>query len=847
MVRKEPPESELLSRVLLENWLVEERIDSGNNGVVYRACHTAEEVDMDVACKFMQISELRDGWEQEVQKASMMDSHPHVVGIKDYTKLKIGEEEYACVIFEFVDGPSLLHYIKNHSDQITISFVCAVAEAILDVLHGMEQSGISHNDLHTGNILLSESDITISNEPQIKITDFGVGGSHNSLDPKNDYAQLGDVILNLLETIDKSELDPLDEHRYEYLVDEFVGKYIVEQDPTKGEYVRSPRELQKKLQNNKSKARERMGDGSGVELENPFEYLSCEQMGDSYKLIEQLYSRDFPGYGQLHSRTNTVLTGPRGCGKTTILRNMSIETQVETGQITSPSDIQYFGVFYPCRDLYFAFHYMNDEDPKPLSQNLLIHYFSLSLLKKFVNRVGMLRDEFGNAIPEDSIQLLEDRISHSLREYSSPPAGTDNIDHISSVLEAEKGRVDNTLRRGGGGFDEESPLMNINTLPDTCKEFLNSISWLESTPIYLLIDDYSLPKITETMQSTLNDLTMERWDQFYFKVSTESISSFYAYDRSGKLLEESREFEVVDLASHFISETEKRGKFLRDVINTRLQTTDGIHARYDDIYEVLGERPYDSYNDLARQIQSNSEVDYAGFETLRDIFSGDISEMLRLVRGMFNKIGRKEDWQKGEVPSPILPGEQDEVIRSYGGSFLNQVESIPETGKKLSTIAEVFGRHSNQLLMEKNSKNQSGNPPFQAFRIETRESFTFDSEEYLSEVADVLRKELSESPDKQDIAEEAESIYDDLIQYGIFLRDTRGKSIRGGAVPRLYLRRLLIPKFNLTPSMRDNVTMEPDEFIYFLTNPEEYRDSGYNESKNQSLFDYTDDVDDGSE
>lgn len=847
MPPQEPPDSEILGKTLLDNWIIEEKVDSGNNGIVYRASHTAGEVDMDAACKLMPINQLTDGWEKEVQKASMMDTHPHVVGIKAYSKVEIAGDEYACVISEFVDGPSLQDYIQNQPDQITVSFVCSVAEAILDVLHGMEQRGINHNDLHTGNVLLSRSDITISDEPEIKVTDFGIGSSRNSLEPKNDYAQLGDIILNLLKTMERFELDSLDKHRYNYLVDVFVRKYIVEEDPTKGDYVRSPKELQSLLRENKQRARERMGGEPSVELESPFDYLSCEQMGDSFKLIERLYSRDFPGYDQLHSRTNTILTGPRGCGKTTILRNMSIETQVETEQITSVENIDYIGVFYHCRDLYFAFHYMDEENPNPFNQDLLIHYFSISLLKKFINRIKLLRDEFGQNISEESVDLLEDRISRTLQDYSTPPSGTDTLDHITSVLEKNKRKVDDTLRRGSSGFNDRASLSGIDSLPKTCREFVDSIDWLKDTPIFLLVDDYSLPKITKGMQSTLNDLVMERWEQVYFKISTESIASFHPYDRSGKLLEESREFEVVDLANHFISNREKREKFLKEVLNTRLETTKGIHPSYSDITDIMGERPYDSYNDLARRIRSNSDVDYAGFETLRDMFSGDISEMLRLVRGMFEEAGQFEEWKEGDINIPISPGKQDEVIKRYGGSFLNKIESIPETGERLREFAEVFGRHSHRLLMEENSSNQTGNPPFQAFRIEIRDSFSFESGAHLNEVLTVLRRDTSRKPDKQEVGEEAKSIYDDLLQYGILLLDTRGKSIRGGAVPRLYLRRLLLPKFNLTPSQRDNVSMEPAEFIYMLINPDGYDASDFERPESETLSKYTNDSDESSE
>ena len=40
-------------------------------------------------------------------------------------------------------------------------------------------------------------------------------------------------------------------------------------------------------------------------------------------------------------------------------------------------------------------------------------------------------------------------------------------------------------------------------------------------------------------------------------------------------------------------------------------------------------------------------------------------------------------------------------------------------------------------------------------------------------------------------------------------------------MPRLYLRRFLIPHFNLTFSTRDSIELEPSEFEAFLLNPKD--------------------------
>ena len=45
---------------------------------------------------------------------------------------------------------------------------------------------------------------------------------------------------------------------------------------------------------------------------------------------------------------------------------------------------------------------------------------------------------------------------------------------------------------------------------------------------------------------------------------------------------------------------------------------------------------------------------------------------------------------------------------------------------------------------------------------------------------------------------------------------------RGNVVPRLFLRRFLIPHFNLTFSTRDSIEIEPREFELFLLNPKAF-------------------------
>jgi hypothetical protein len=149
----------------------------------------------------------------------------------------------------------------------------------------------------------------------------------------------------------------------------------------------------------------------------------------------------------------------------------------------------------------------------------------------------------------------------------------------------------------------------------------------------------------------------------------------------------------------------------------------------------------------------------------------------------------------------------DKVIRETGSDFLNKVEAIPDTGRHLRKVVTAFGTVANFYLKTRFSKNVGQKPPLQASRIEIRESPSFG--------VNLQRKDEEKKSN-------VEKYYRDLIKYGIFIQDIRGKSQRGAVVPRLYLRRILIPTFVLTPSKRDSIGVDPIEFDMMLSEPDQF-------------------------
>jgi hypothetical protein len=144
----------------------------------------------------------------------------------------------------------------------------------------------------------------------------------------------------------------------------------------------------------------------------------------------------------------------------------------------------------------------------------------------------------------------------------------------------------------------------------------------------------------------------------------------------------------------------------------------------------------------------------------------------------------------------VLEKTQSRAIRDAAGSFLKNLRGVPRCGVRLVAIVEAFGNVANSHLKFLDSKNEEGSPPKQATRIEPYEPFA--------------------------LSEDAQHLYDELLRYSVFVEDFRGKSRRGSVVPRLYLRRFLIPHFNLTFSTRDSIELEPADFEFFLMSPQDF-------------------------
>lgn len=782
----------------MEHYVIEEYIDSGRNAHVFRA-HSAV-LNSNMACKIIPKANLivnksgQDAWLLEPQKANSLQN-PMVVKCNhqlpwDDTK---GIDCFV-LCYDYVKGKNLTKYIKENKKEISIEFVLNFLKSILALLYEMKEMKIEHGDMHSGNIL-----VELPNEKQLdpkttlRVTDFAAWTTSGDLRISDDYEQLAITLKELLKCIDYSNDAITSRVKFVFnFLDTQFGRHLIEDDPTRDALAKQPGLLHEKLVNLYKEFEKLEADTLTVKLVSPFDGLSCEQISED-STLKALYSDKFLGLEYIQHRNNLMLTGPRGCGKSTVFKSLSLRHRVLVGD-DRPEIVEYIGIYYNCNsDLYFAFpRYRLPDDSA--TYELTLHYITATLLIEVLDSIKIWAMRHFEKI----FLEVEQRVSKMLwKVFDITPPQQPNVNSFMALiawLSNERKNVAGKYRLTDVAVsNKDNSFFGPEVLLKFCSTLKDNFSFLSTMPFFFFIDDYSAPKITMDLQKNLNRLFMQRHASCFFKLSTESLVSYACEDVDGKIYVEGREFELLNLSQVYLQEDNNRTLvFIDDVFARRFnQITDYPVKALDGL---IGDTPINN-NQMARDIREKGKVPSSGKEALRNLCSGDIHYIINLVAHMVEAVGGQDGLSKISTEPKIIPTKQNEIIRSEAGSFLNSLKATRE-GEKLVKIVTAFGNVANFYLRSKDSNNDASSPPWQASRIEPLEELNW--------------------------SDDAKKLYHELLKYSVFLLDTRGKSRRGKIVPRLYLRRCLIPLFNLTFSKRDSISLNTAHLEKLLLHPDEF-------------------------
>src|SRR6185369_2534844 len=168
-VALEKTDDSLSGTTLAGKYRIEERLNEGGMGTVYRATHVL--MEKTVAVKVLRPSlaayeKMVARFSREARAASRI-SHPNALSVTDF-----GEDENGTVflVMEYLSGRTLKQVIREDG-PLPLQRAVEITRQVGDALNAAHQQGVVHRDLKSDNIMLL--DMTSTGD-YAKVLDFGI-------------------------------------------------------------------------------------------------------------------------------------------------------------------------------------------------------------------------------------------------------------------------------------------------------------------------------------------------------------------------------------------------------------------------------------------------------------------------------------------------------------------------------------------------------------------------------------------------------------------------------------------------------------------------------------------------
>lgn len=773
----------------IQDYIITDYVGGGAIGSVYKA-YNGKVVDYR-AIKFIPLSSLRDGWENEIIKVNKLRIQENVVKYHTHGNLNIEDTEYIYIIWEYIESDSLKNLIS--ANAVSITMLIDIIKCCLRVLHACSIADIIHADLHSGNILIQKEDSMNIDETyrKIWITDFSYMTQHSEKEYLHDFDALNRLIQESLISITYNRLNGEQKRIYSLLKNEF-SRDLLEKNAIIGEHVGNAKNLLALFESKLAK----INDTEANSVIGIGDFLAAEHLGENFEEWRALFVPKFIALEEIISRNISVLTGLRGCGKTMLFMRLSEYFNRKLGDLSFPSSDGFIGIYLNARSIPEAFTWLPDEK-KDDARNQVIHHFNLRWCYEIL---VWLKEE--SKVEKFDLTFLNRYFKGYFPHYFSSGANSQSISYLIELInnETQKSRLQSNYK------PENWPLSSYDFLEEFVKVIKSNVPNTKDKPFYFFLDDYSTPMVKETTQLILNPVVFRRSPEVIFKISTESVESFLPIGLNGKALEENADYTLIDCGAKALTKT---SKYIEDILSSilkpRLERHQVLKGKSPTLLKLLGQTRLDNEK-LAHAIrEGDGKFLYQGKRVFCNVWSSDIREMINILATMISS--EDENTLKSGKAQLISDRVQNQVYMEIGGQFMSLLSAATDPtvynyekdkerayAKHLVDIVKSFQEITSFELKTKTSKNQDKMPIKKARRIEIT------------------------NVDK-DLPPEIIPYYRGLIRYGIFIRDYRGKSVRGKVVPRLVLKGSLIPYFKITFSKRDSIFMSWDEFIEFLSNP----------------------------
>jgi tRNA A-37 threonylcarbamoyl transferase component Bud32 len=722
-----------------------------------------------------------------------------------------------CVVLEYINGgaKTFAEYLRSHENLNSIIFERFV-ERVGNALAAIEDVGLSHSDLHEGNILVAPG-ASPAVEHDFWVIDFISVPSTISpeLEITSDIENFCGHLLRA--AIIASERYP--GYSARLLLGERVFRVL--EGLRKFSYKTFRDMLQDFNRENLPIPKDHFREPAPA----PFEWLRVEWIPSPqwlFKLFEPVLSR----FDTISRFGNTWISGPRGCGKSHYLRVMAfqplviIEAEEDKDLAAKLKIINYdfrkaFGILFACRlgeFKGFSPEAIGKQQFDVETQAFLKHIIILKIWNKTLNTIREGLESLDSTNGKHVIEMPHEisKLYHFLEEKLGTMALMSDSNPISIFLQCLATSV---ARENSAiavwNYPSKRPIVRLLDESDLDEFFAvlkETFPDLNQTRFYVLVDDASYGHIHFEMQKILNSLVRAAQANHCFKITCDKF--MYTLDTAdGRSIDPRHEVTYVDLGE--VSTKAQRetlvdlSEYMAKVIDLRLKaagytsTIQTILGRSQDAQEFLSalslpgaRRP--KKGEKPERRPPRTKAYYAGWNIVWSISHGSVRTLLEMVEHIFKTNKMSKD------TTSISLEDQDTAVRSYANRHFKALSMLPGEfegeilGNSLQAVIGAIGEVSRKYL----------------------EQYDTGEENRWYETISIERLDQSQ------LNQKAQTILHELVKFGLLLDEgVTFSRAQFGLSQRYDMNKIFAPAFQTTYRVRNHMYLSRELFEELLLHP----------------------------
>lgn len=628
----------------------------------------------------------------------------HIVDIYDYFDEEIDFDGtmIPCHIsvLDYIDGKSLEDEMKT---EISIERLTQIAIDLLEILEVLKNNNKSHNDLHPGNVIVSNLRQgtrridQIDNSIKLILIDLNSTSdkTQSSDNRLGDINWIGDTIQKLVKQfIDRKE------NSNENLTDK-ENRILVH-------FENYSKLLKQRVENT------RIPNYSDLifDIRNAYVHVA-DPWNESFSLKSFDYAYNAqtlkPNYvpalfvdperkffKESIKPGPSIIYGMRGCGKTLLLLGLTFYSRISKENKDDYSNLGNEGIISRIKDDGFIGLYINANkllDAVGKNQNTIYKPLERMYLRYSQEALRTLMTL--KKIKDDCVlDLYYENIANEIKNKVNGL----NINNTISERELDDllTKEINILENGKGeniNISTAAPILfeNLSTVITSCSEILRNHN------ILYLLDDLSTRYLSIDNITPLISTFIFQSDKCAFKITTEeqTLNAILLSPGNQEKVRPDRDLQTYNLGNQVNEEIRKNNDFVIDILKKRGECfSESLpHPK-----NLLGDC---SLQDIARTItqtgrkKKEKKQFYHGITMLSKVCVGDIGDIIHIYNLMLEKY-------KNEKNTPLSDEAQNDVYQAVSA---NKLFDVDRNRNDLKDFAITFAKASYKLLMESRNTN----------------------------------------------------------------------------------------------------------------------------------------------